>query len=73
MTHALCRARTGAYYVFDAGVAGLYELQVMLLSRASTVDELAGLSGTSGGGGLTARYYTNARLAGRPLVTRVWC
>lgn len=31
------------------------------------------LSGSSsvGGGGLTAEYYTNARLAGRPLVTRV--
>lgn len=26
---------------------------------------------TFGGGGLTAKYYTNARLVGRPLVTRV--
>lgn len=56
-----------------AGVTGLYELQVMLLSRVSSGDGLADLSGSStfGGGGLTAQYYTNARLAGRPLVTRV--
>lgn len=45
----------------------------MLLSRVSTGDGLVDLSGGSifGGGGLTAQYYTNARLAGRPLVTRV--
>eukprot|EP00752_Nemacystus_decipiens_P001537 g1506.t1 len=55
------------------GVTGLYELQVVLLSRVSTGDGLVDLSGSSifGGGGLTAQYYTNARLAGRPLVTRI--
>lgn len=57
---------------FDTtGVIGLYEAQVLLLSKVPTEDFLADLSGSSGGGGLTAQYYTNARLAGRPLVTRV--
>eukprot|EP00903_Cladosiphon_okamuranus_P013586 g12653.t2 len=62
-------------YAFSVrpGVSGQYGLQVMLLSRVSTGDGLVDLSAspTVGGGGLTAQYYTNARLAGRPLVTRI--
>lgn len=60
------------HFRFDTtGVTGLYEAQVLLLSRVPTGDYLADLSGSSRGGGLTTQYYTNARLAGRPLVTRV--
>ena len=55
----------------NTGAIGLYELQVRLLSRASTGDAGGGMSGSYGGGGLTAQYYSNARLAGRPLATRV--
>ncbi|CAM9146088.1 unnamed protein product, partial [Ectocarpus sp. 8 AP-2014] len=63
---------SGSYSVaIKPGVTGLYEAQVLLLSKVSTEDVLADLSGRSRGGGLTAQYYTNARLAGRPLVTRI--
>ncbi|CAM9570598.1 unnamed protein product, partial [Ectocarpus fasciculatus] len=63
---------SGSYRVaIKPGVTGLYEAQVLLLSKVPTGDYLADLSGSSRGGGLTAQYYTNARLAGRPLVTRI--
>lgn len=56
---------------FDAGVAGLYELQVLLLGRAENVDLGEGITQTFGGGGLTAQYFANTRFMGNALVTRV--
>lgn len=55
----------------NSGATGLYELQVELLSRADTGSAGTGLSGSFGGGGVTARYFANTRLAGKPLVTKV--
>lgn len=62
---------TPEFQPHGAGITGLYQLEVKLLSRASAGDVGGGLGGSFGGGGLKAQYYANARLAGRPLVTRV--
>lgn len=56
---------------FNAGVAGLYELQVLLLGRAENIDSGGGVTQTFGGGGLTAEYFANTRFMGKALVTRV--
>lgn len=58
----------------QAGVSGLYRIQILLLSRANLGDAERGLQSRTSfgeGGGLTAHYYANVRLDDPPLVTRV--